>query len=224
MAQRPIFIPSSTHLFEEKNVEFTWVPGMAMVQKQKNIQALHEAGKKAEIHSILEVSSKSANPLGVQLSAFNLTLTVNTVPRTIENIFQSSKVFEKAGPFEDLLYTTPREAKQDERLSTSGGLIGFRWLGIDYPREPKTIFYDWIYISALLEHKTLSQTIMQYEGFTDIEFNPEKSINCQARATAVFVSLNRQGFFHQPFSFSRFRDAVLSINEDYSKPQQDSLF
>lgn len=34
---------------------------------------------------------------------------------------------------------------------------------------------------------------MKYDGFTDIEFNPEKSINCQARAAALFVSLSRRG-------------------------------
>jgi hypothetical protein len=29
----------------------------------------------------------------------------------------------------------------------------------------------------------------KYVGFTDIEFNPSKSINCQARSCALFVSL-----------------------------------
>jgi hypothetical protein len=32
----------------------------------------------------------------------------------------------------------------------------------------------------------------QYVGFTDIEFNPNRSINCQARSCALFLTLVRR--------------------------------
>ena len=32
-----------------------------------------------------------------------------------------------------------------------------------------------------------------YAGFTDIEFNPRRSINCQARSAALFLSLMKRG-------------------------------
>jgi hypothetical protein len=32
---------------------------------------------------------------------------------------------------------------------------------------------------------------MNYDTFTDIEFNHQKSINCQARSAAIFVSLRK---------------------------------
>jgi len=32
-----------------------------------------------------------------------------------------------------------------------------------------------------------------YSGFTDIEFNPKKSINCQAYSVALYVSLEKSG-------------------------------
>lgn len=35
--------------------------------------------------------------------------------------------------------------------------------------------------------------MLAYDAFTDIEFNPKRSINCQAEAAAIFVSLSRQG-------------------------------
>lgn len=35
---------------------------------------------------------------------------------------------------------------------------------------------------------------MEYDTFTDIEFNPAKSINCQAMAAAVYVSLRKEDF------------------------------
>ena len=39
----------------------------------------------------------------------------------------------------------------------------------------------------------LSEAVCRYDAFTDVEFNPEKSINCQARSAAIFVSLRKTG-------------------------------
>ena len=50
--------------------------------------------------------------LGVKLSAFNLKLN----GYTLENIFQSSKVFSNGGPYRDLMNVAPKEAKRDGRL------------------------------------------------------------------------------------------------------------
>src|SRR5258708_4970548 len=38
---------------------------------------------------------------------------------------------------------------------------------------------------------------VNYAGFTDIEFNPSKSINCQARSCALFVSLMKNNKLQQ---------------------------
>lgn len=52
--------------------------------------------------------------------------------------------------------------------------------------KPSTLFYDYIYIKAV--QKTLItdeiQKIADYNYFTDIEFNPTKSINTQAKSVA----------------------------------------
>lgn len=53
------------------------------------------------------------------------------------------------------------------------------------------MFYDWIYMRSLYRNEGLSKKILEYNAFTDIEFNQEKSINCQARAAAIFVSLSK---------------------------------
>ena len=34
---------------------------------------------------------------------------------------------------------------------------------------------------------------MEYDCFTDIEFNPQRSINCQAKAAAIFTGLAKAG-------------------------------
>lgn len=85
------------------------------------------------------------------------------------------------------------EIKRDERLKTSGELIGFNYNDVTWELEPKTLFYDWIYINSLNRNKNLSIQILDYDAFTDIEFNQEKSINCQARSAAIFVSLKKNG-------------------------------
>ena len=99
MAERPIYIPKydSDLLVETKLVEFNWFPGMAPVQKQKSINSLHESAKKSGIASHpLEVSSKSLDSLGVQLTAFNLIVKTEKYNReyTVESAYQSSKIFE----------------------------------------------------------------------------------------------------------------------------------
>ena len=35
---------------------------------------------------------------------------------------------------------------------------------------------------------------MNYDAFTDIEFNPKKSYNCQAYSAALFKAANHRGF------------------------------
>lgn len=66
---------------------------------------------------------------------------------SVEPIFQSSKVFEKGGPYKDLLRKTSLEAKKDKRIKESGDLIYFDYDNRRWNLEPKTMFYDYIYKS-----------------------------------------------------------------------------
>lgn len=196
MANRPVYIPGvkGSALVTPVNVEFKWAAGMAVSQKQKSIRSLHEAAAQRNIAKVLEISSKSENPLGVKLSAFNLNIvTPSGMKITVENAFQASKVFRNGGPYIDLLEKTPREAKKDPRLNTSGDLFGFRLEGEDWPTRPLTAFYDWLYLSALKQSPTLAEQLLEFDGFTDIEFNPDRSLNCQAASAALFVALSRRG-------------------------------
>lgn len=197
MAKRPIFIPSTEGpaLVRTKYVEFTWFPGMAASQKQKSVDSLHAVALQLPtIHKILEVSSKSREDLGVALSAFNLSFTTVKQSRTfsVECAYQGSKVFENGGPYIDIFGMTSREAKKDERLRSSGRLTGFRFFGADWGLEPQTAFYDWLYINALKKQSSVIEQLLNYSAFTDIEFNPERSINCQAYSVALFTSLHQR--------------------------------
>jgi len=193
VAKRPIFVPliDGKRLVLEHYVEFQWHPGFAKSQKQKSIRELHRMALEAYgVQNPLEISSKSEDELGVALSSFNLKFrTQKGRCLTVEAAFQGSKVFERGGPYRDIFTKTPKDAKRDERLRNSGRLTKFSFFGVDWELEPKTAFYDWLYINALLKNPALAERVTDHDGFTDIEFNPEKSINCQARAVALFCAL-----------------------------------
>lgn len=198
MASRPIFIPGSDDLplVITKIVEFQWISGMSVSQKRKCIDSLHAAAR-IELGNkrFLEVSSRSRDDIGKSLSAFNLTFRPDGQKRllSVECAFQGSKVFEYGGPFTDMFNMSARDAKRDERLKKSGKLIGFHFMGADWPLTPRTAFYDWIYINALNGNHSLVDKLSKFDAFTDIEFNPERSINCQAYSVALFIELRRQG-------------------------------
>lgn len=191
MAKRPIFIAEEKieHLVKEIQVNFTWNSGFATIQKKKNIVAMHEAAEKQKLFPLLEVSTKSEETIGQRLSAFNLKIDTDLGKISIESAYQGSKVFEKGGPFIDIYKKNSYEAKKDKRIRESGSLIGFNYFGQEWSLIPKTAFYDWLYLTALQPHQDYLAKLFVYKGFTDIEFNPSKSINCQARTCALLVSL-----------------------------------
>lgn len=136
MAKRPAFFVNQRKVISEM-YSFEWYSGFAVSQKQKFIKSLHDAIIKTDASARpLEISSRSTEAIGIRLSAFNLK--INSY--TLENIFQSAKVFENGGPYLDLLDVSPKEAKRDERLQKSGSLKTFRYQNEDFPLIPKTVF------------------------------------------------------------------------------------
>jgi len=127
--------------------------------------------------------------LGQRLSAFTLKIETDAGSYFVESAFQGSKVFEDGGPYTDLYNKEGRKAKKDPRIRESGKLIGFNFMGVEWPLVPKTAFYDWLYLKSLLPHRKFLEKLFIYRGFTDIEFNPKRSINCQGRTCALLVSL-----------------------------------
>ncbi|WP_059000917.1 DarT1-associated NADAR antitoxin family protein [Leptolyngbya sp. NIES-2104] len=195
MARRPIFIPdlNGFPFVKKATIDFQWHSGLSKLQAQKSIAALHEAAAKEGISPILEISSKSVDEVGVSLSAFNLVLVKKNARLTVECAYQGSKIFRNGGPYQDLYSCSSREAKTDERLRNSGDFIGYRFFDDEFPSNPITSFYDWLYLTALSCNSTLAEQLFKYQGFSDIAFNPQKSFNCQARAAALFVSLHHCG-------------------------------
>ena len=195
--KRPVFMPrvNSDNLVKTDMVRFERHVGFASRQKKKSINDMHQViRKKYGFNHVLELSSKSGSKLSFLLSPLSLKLTNENggEPYSVENAFQSSMVFEDGGPYTDLLTAPPRQAKKDERLITSGELIGYNYFGMEWSVEPLTTFYDWLYVNALKQNPQLHEEVMQYQAFTDMEFNPKKSIHSSAYALAMFVALHKR--------------------------------
>ena len=173
MAKRPYYYVKNGKVCEA-NAEFKWISGLSVSQKMKNVKSLHSSIPMRA----LEVSTKSEEVIGKKLSAFSL---------TYGDGIKASKVFEKGGPFLDLALRSPKEAKHDLRLKESGAIRGF----MDFDENQKWTldepYYDYLYVKTAL--KNLSdeelEQIASYDAFTDIEFNPAKARNTQARSVAV---------------------------------------
>ncbi|OCH14604.1 DarT1-associated NADAR antitoxin family protein [Aliivibrio logei] len=221
MAVRPIFVPYREGIgVKEVSLSFQWHSGFALVQKQKTIQELHMQANSQGYNRVLEISSKSQDDLGVRLSAFNLMITTKKKNQTfsVESAFQGSKVFEHGGPYLDLFSVDSRTAKQDSRIKSSGNLKLFNFFNQKFSIVPRTYFYDWLYINALLQNPDLAEQLDKYDAFSDIEFNPERSINCQAHAASLYISLLRNGItvdeIKNPESFLK------ASNEHYEKQKK----
>ena len=209
MASRPFFIPNDNkdELVKTELVEFKWFSGFAKVQKQKSISSFHEnISKQFRYNKILEISTKSKDKLGVKLSAFNLKINFKNKEYFLESLFQGSKVFSNEGPYEDIYKKESIDAKKDERIKRSD-LKEFSFFGEKFTLEFD--FYSWLYFLALKQNKKLTGEILHYQAFTDIEFNPEKSLNCQAYSAALYLSM--------------IKNKILNIDKEYQNDELKSI-
>ena len=229
MAKRPVFVVyDQKPFYKEEFIEFEYFSGFAVSQKQKCIESLHQAFLKNNINmKVLEISSKSKQKLGRELSAFNLMIETKKGQKySVESAFQSSKVFENGGPYTDLLLQNSKTAKKDNRLKNSGRLKCFKYGNRVFNLYPKTYFYDWLYVNALYLNKDLAKQVLEFDAFTDIEFNPNKAINCQARSAAIFVSLYKNQILEKAIKDEKlFLDEVYNskIKTEYKSYEQISL-
>ena len=132
----------------------------------------------------------------MRLSAFRLRLhtTATSEPVTVEAAFQSSKLFEGIGNLGHLLtWEDGRAIKAAVGEYRDVPLEGFLFEGTRWELSPTTAFYDYLYLRALCDtfsaEPDLRDSLDEFTGFTDIAYNPKKSLSCQARSCALFVAL-----------------------------------
>lgn len=211
MAERSIFVSKVKYpFFEEIRVDIEWFGGFALSQKRKCEIGLHKNFNRVYPNErTLEISSASTNPLGKKLSAMNLKKTVQVVEggvkhkgiSSVESVFQSSRRYNDAGiqigPFPEYLMASGKESKKAVK-ELSKGLHSYEYEfenNIFYaPDYHISLFYDFIYLNALLEdeNKDVMHELIEggYSAFSDLA---TVSLNSQARSCAIFVGLYRAG-------------------------------
>jgi len=230
MAKRPVFIP----ILEEipgvitRDIEFIWHAGLSLQQQQKSIASLHGVilQSKIGLTAPLEISRRSRDELGIRLSAFNLGTrsTKSGGFVCVESLFQASKVFSNSGPFPELYLRPPREVREHIKSLNQGPLVGFDLHGIRWPLDPPQAFYSWVYFQALKKNRELADALQFHDCFTDIAFNPQKSINCQAFAAALYVSAKHSGILEEMMGskekFLKFFSTFKQISEPHGRINQ----
>ncbi len=121
---------------------------------------------------------------------------------SVESVFQASKVFDGGvGPFPELYSHDSREVRHHVQEASAGHrLLAFDLDGVRWNLEPKTAFFYHLYIKVLLANPKLAEELREFDAFTDIEFNPNRQVNCQAAAAAFYVSLCRTGKLEEAMS------------------------
>jgi type I restriction enzyme M protein len=185
-------------LFEEVVQDFSWTSGRSMVAKRQQIKSLHAAlAERFPLDSILEISTKSPNQIGVLLSAFNLRLPGAHGGIPLESAYQAAKVFRISGSdavlhLKHLELEGPHEAKRAAAEFRREDLLHFRYEGEVWPAHVHSLFYDYLFWIGVNASESLLAKLSTYECFTDIEFNKTKSgfqagksFNTQARSAAI---------------------------------------
>ena len=141
---------------------------------------------------ILEVSSRSPDELGRQLSAMNLRAADDPLRRTVEAVYQAAKTYGAGGP------ATPArsgyEAKRiDRERRRQGPLTGFEYAGRRWALETGTAFYDWLWArSALAAYgPKIIERLQEYDGFTD-QFHRPGAKACQAKTAAMVAGMGER--------------------------------
>ena len=208
MAYRPVFYGDAFG-YKKHMIDFEFFTGFSLSQKQKSIQSLHNSIiRNFPSRNILEVSSKSLDEIGRQASAFNLNVILKSGKEfSVEQIFQGSKKFRRGGSQLHLIdqMTSKELKKYIGKLHQVDELVSFECFGQIFPLKPQTFFYNWLYINSLHKNQFLANQIINYDTFTDIEFNPNKSKNCQAEACSIYVYLYK----------SNLLDFALSSKENF---------
>lgn len=221
-AEHPVFMvrkqADGSLALEERTFHFNFAPGLSPTQKKKNIIALQAVAKKeAGLKNILEISSKSEDEIGRKLGAFSLTLTIKEGEYFLESIFQGSKILKnpvtdkQEGPFPNIF----KEAAHNARKQIEGyqeenklDIYGYYLDKVHYPSGPGSVFYDWLYLRALIQHETWIKEDLHghYDAYTDIEYNPKSRIACQARSFAIAqILISRQELHKAANDFKYFK-------------------
>ena len=138
----------------------------------------------------LEISSRSSDRLGRDLSAMNLPAAGDPHRRSVEAVYQAAKCYGDGGPDTHLSQSGYEAKRRDRERRRQGPLAGFRHEGRQWPLETRSAFYDWLWTRSALRHRGngVVERLQRYDGFTD-QFHRPGALACQAKTAAIVAGM-----------------------------------
>ena len=127
----------------------------------------------------LEISSRSRDPLGRELSAMNLPAAGDPRRRPVEAVYQAAKCYGGGGPDTpgcDSGYATKRRDRERRR---DGPLSAFEHLGRRWPTETGSAFYDWLWPRSATARWRIGvvDRLREHDAFSD-QFHHAGALAC----------------------------------------------
>lgn len=194
MALRSIYISTGKleKPFVKQFIDFKWVFGVSDIQKCKRVKSFSEAISNVyDISRWLEISNSSDKEIGVSLSNLTLRSKFSTFD-TIENVCQEARRF--SFDFDDY----------------------FEFNNYIFEGSSSDMFYDYVYMYAIIQNDYLANELCQFDIFSNIEFGTDKLFGTPARAAAIFKSLcdnNHLDIIMEPEKFKDYYKSLDGINE-----------
>ena len=139
---------------------------------------------------VLEISSRSPQELGRDLSAMNLRAAGDPRRRTVEAVYQAAKCYGTGGP--DTAYCESGYAakRRDRERRRAGPLAGFEHEGLRWKTHTGSAFYDWLWTRSALASRgeALVARLQEYDAFSD-QFHRPGAVACQAKAAAIAAGM-----------------------------------
>ena len=159
----------------------------------------HGDGGPPEDLRVLEISSRSRDPLGRSLSAMFLKEPQTGHP--VESVYQAAKCYGDGGPA-DILDDGFRSKIRDRDRATTGQLKGFDHDGMVWPAATGSQFYDRLWMTSA---RAAGVGATEHDAFTDMFHRPGRAMACQARSMAMMQGMIKArclGTIDDPVRFS----------------------
>ena len=150
----------------------------------------HTAVEHGRPRRTLEISSRSSDRLGRDLSAMNLPAAGDPHGRSVEAVYQAAKCYGDGGPDAHVSRSGYEAKRRDRERRRQGPLAGFRHEGRQWPPETGSAFYDRLWTRSALRHcgHGVVERLQRYDGFTD-QFHRPRALACQAKTAATVAGM-----------------------------------
>ena len=140
----------------------------------------------------LEVSSRSRDPLGRELSAMNLPAAGDPRGRPVEAVYQAAKCYGGGGPDASGCDSGYAAKGRDRERRRDGPLAAFEHEGRRWPAESGSAFYDWLWTRSAIARWGIGivDRLREYGAFSD-QFHHAGALACQAKTAAMVAGMGQ---------------------------------